>query len=107
MTRFPRRLSAALLLVLAVGVSAGCTGGGSDSVSESAAGPAPTDAVVETAVPPTSPARPDEDTVRIARSTVLLPVHEAPADDAPVLTELAPTTSFGSPRALLVLDDED
>jgi lipoprotein-anchoring transpeptidase ErfK/SrfK len=55
----------------------------------------------------TTPAPAEEPAVVIARATTPLTVRAQPTADAAVVADLAPTTSFGSPRTLLVLDEQD
>jgi len=67
--------------------------------------PTPTTAVAAT---PTDPVEAEATPlVTIARADTALTVRAEPADDAAVVSELPATTTFGSPRALLVLDEAD
>lgn len=67
--------------------------------------PTPTTAVAAT---PTDPVEAEATPlVTIARADTPLTVRAEPVDDAAVVSELPATTTFGSPRALLVLDEAD
>lgn len=101
-----------LTVTLAIALLAGCSSA-SGTQDATPAEPAVDTTTVEAPAPSTTaPATPEADedatdAIRIARSTQALTVRNAPDDAAPVVTELPPTTVFGSPRALLVVDDAD
>ena len=90
--------SLSLLLAAVLTLLAACSSPDSGARPELAD---PPPQVVEVAEPEESASD-----VRIARATEPLEVLALPDPAAEVLTELAPTTEFGSPRALLVLADE-
>ena len=98
--------AAALGLALLAGCAAGGRAGPADradapttTVADPSA-PSPAPAPTTTTVPPAP-----EAAVRIARADGALTVRAEPDGAAPVVTELPATTVFGSPRALLVVDD--
>jgi len=94
---------ASLLLALSVLLGA-CGSPGPDDQAHLTDPPATTDvAPAPTTTPPEPPAvEEDEPIAVIARADTPLTVRTEPDPDAPVETELAATTEFGSPRALLV-----
>lgn len=103
------------LAVAALGLAllAGCAAGGpSEGADRADPAVAPTTTVEAPSTPepgptPTTAAPAPEAAVRIARADGALTVRAEPDADAPVVTELPATTVFGSPRALLVVDDAD
>lgn len=108
----PRRRGARPLAALAVAVAllAGCAAGAEPDPAPDAApttASTPTTAAPTTADPDPRPTPASTPTVRIARSDGPLTVRAEPDAAAAVVTELSATTGFGSPRALLVLDDTD
>jgi len=97
----------ALLLAATVAVSAACGGPGpapdDGPTLAPTVPPGPATTPAPTGAAPASPA-PAEPPVLVARPTG--PVAVSPEPGAPATHELPATTEFGSPRALLVLDQE-
>ena len=93
---------------VAVALLAGC---GSSPAERSAPDaetttvPAPTTPTADES--PATTVAPDAPAVRIARTDEALVVRAAPDENAALVTSLPATTVFGSPRALLVVDDAD
>jgi lipoprotein-anchoring transpeptidase ErfK/SrfK len=94
-----RRIIASLAVV-AVALVAGCGGG---PAAEDTSAPTTTSVPSSEASPGTEPA--SSDASQVARTDGALEVYAAPEDAAPI-SVLEPTTSFGSPRALLVTASE-
>lgn len=106
--RRPRARAGVLAgLALASSLLAGCTAGTGTETSAEPASASTTVAPPTVTAPEAPPAPAAAAAVRIARADGPLTVRAEPDDAADVVTELAATTGFGSPRALLVLDDAD
>lgn len=106
-----RRLSRPLAsLGVALTLLAGCAAGpGPDPAPDAAptTTSGPTTAAAPAADAEPRPAPTATPAARIARADGPLAVRAEPDAAAAVVTELAATTGFGSPRALLVLDDAE
>ncbi|HMG40852.1 MAG TPA: L,D-transpeptidase [Acidimicrobiales bacterium] len=94
----------ALLLAATVAVSAACGGGGSAPADEAAAGSPGVDGPASTTPTTTPTTASAEGTTLVARADGELAVSPEPG--APPSHHLPATTEFGSPRALLVLDEQ-
>jgi lipoprotein-anchoring transpeptidase ErfK/SrfK len=95
------------LLVAAAAFMAAC-GGQSGSTQTTDAGPDTTDAPAAVVDDPSAAPQPNdaaETTVLVARTDSEIAVHTAPG--GPEDHVLPATTAFGSPRALLVLEEQD
>jgi lipoprotein-anchoring transpeptidase ErfK/SrfK len=110
MRRFPATLRLPALALVVVGLLvAGCATADPDRPQLGAAAPAaPATATPAEPTPAPAPApSADPSAATIARTDDALTVHAEPSVDAAVVTRLAATTEFGSPRALLVVDRAD
>jgi hypothetical protein len=98
----------ALLLAATVAVPAACGGGGRSAPADEGVPSAPTTTVAEN---PDSDSDPDSATTEGSAATALVARADgelavSPEPGAPPSHHLPATTEFGSPRALLVLDEQ-
>ena len=107
-TRRPRLAGLVAGAGLSLLLLAGC---GSSPAERTAPEPPPTTVTAPSTTAPASPtttvAAPEAPAVRIARTAEGLVVRAAPDENAALVTSLPATTVFGSPRAMLVVDDAD